>query len=224
MKLTNWVKLGNERNGVVAVVGAAVVAVGAAASAVVKKQGMDKAARNMREGLAGYERIDLDELQNNAIATARQNAVNSMQLERELTPDIANTRSTLSSQVSNELAMGGKLGEDVTNKVSQAASSKANTAGLYGGGGPITAAMLAISSSIWIKTPFFFGSFTAMCSATSVEGVIGYPPKNRHPAASAPSAQAVFPCQNSAFVNIQSPPFLVHMVLPPPSESPGPGR
>lgn len=146
MKLTNWVKLGNERNGVVAVVGAAVVAVGAAASAVVKKQGMDKAARNMREGLAGYERIDLDELQNNAIATARQNAVNSMQLERELTPDIANTRSTLSSQVSNELAMGGKLGEDVTNKVSQAASSKANTAGLYGGGGPITAAMLGLTS------------------------------------------------------------------------------
>ena len=62
---------------------------------------------------------------------------------------------------------------------------------------PITEAMLAISSSIWMKTPFFFGSFTAMCSAISVEGVIGYPPKNLQPAASAPSAQAVFPCQNS---------------------------
>ena len=62
---------------------------------------------------------------------------------------------------------------------------------------PITEAMLASSSSIWIKTPPCFGSFAAMCSAISVEGVIGYPPKNRHPAASAPSAEAIFPCQNS---------------------------
>jgi hypothetical protein len=38
---------------------------------------------------------------------------------------------------------------------------------------PITAAMLAISSSIWMKTPFFFGSLSAICSATSVDGVIG---------------------------------------------------
>jgi hypothetical protein len=75
---------------------------------------------------------------------------------------------------------------------------------------PITDAMPAISSSIWINTPFFLGSFAAICSATSVEGVIGYPPKKRQPAASAPSAQAVLPCQNSSLVKIQSPPFWVH--------------
>jgi hypothetical protein len=38
---------------------------------------------------------------------------------------------------------------------------------------PMIAAMLAISSSIWTKIPFFFGNFSAICSATSVEGVIG---------------------------------------------------
>ena len=38
---------------------------------------------------------------------------------------------------------------------------------------PMMDAMEAISSSIWMKTPPFFGSFAAMCSATSVEGVIG---------------------------------------------------
>ena len=38
---------------------------------------------------------------------------------------------------------------------------------------PTTAAMEAISSSIWMKTPFAFGSLRAMCSATSVEGVMG---------------------------------------------------
>jgi len=63
-----------------------------------------------------------------------------------------------------------------------------------------------------------------MCSATSVEGVMGYPPKKLHPAASAPSAQAVFPCQNSVRVNIQSPPYGVRTVLHRSSELPGPGR
>jgi hypothetical protein len=82
---------------------------------------------------------------------------------------------------------------------------------------PMIDAMLAISSSIWMKVPFSLGSFTAMCSATSVEGVMGYPPKNRHPAASAPSAHAIFPCQNSVRVNILSPPSCVHRVSLPPT-------
>jgi hypothetical protein len=34
-------------------------------------------------------------------------------------------------------------------------------------------AIEAISSSIWMKTPPLLGSFAAMCSAISVEGVIG---------------------------------------------------
>jgi len=38
---------------------------------------------------------------------------------------------------------------------------------------PITAAMLAISSSIWMNTPPTFGRRSAICSAISVEGVIG---------------------------------------------------
>ncbi len=38
---------------------------------------------------------------------------------------------------------------------------------------PMMDAMDAISSSIWMNTPPFFGSFAAMCSAISVEGVIG---------------------------------------------------
>jgi len=36
-----------------------------------------------------------------------------------------------------------------------------------------------------------------MTSAISDDGVIGYPPKNRHPAASAPYASETLPCQNS---------------------------
>ena len=144
---SGWLKLGKPRAGVAAVaVGAGAVAAGAVASSVVKKQGADKAARTMREGLAGYERIDLNELQQNAIATARQNAANSIALEKELTPDIARTRSTLSNQVANELELGGKLSPDVVNQVTAAAQGQANSAGLYGGGGPITAAMLGLTA------------------------------------------------------------------------------
>lgn len=142
-----WVKLGKTRAGVAAVAaGAGVLAAGAIGSTVVQKQGSDKAARTVRQGLASYEMIDLNELQNNAIATARQNAVNSMALEKELTPDIARTRSTLSNQVANELELGGKLSPDVVNQVTAAAQGQANSAGLYGGGGPITAAMLGLTA------------------------------------------------------------------------------
>ena len=38
---------------------------------------------------------------------------------------------------------------------------------------PVTAAMEAISSSIWMKTPPTLGSSRAMCSAISEEGVMG---------------------------------------------------
>ena len=78
---------------------------------------------------------------------------------------------------------------------------------------PITDAIPPISSSIWIKVPDSFGNFAAMCSAISVEGVMGYPPKNLHPAASAPSAHAILPCQNSILVNIQSPPSVALRVF-----------
>lgn len=145
--LKSWVTLGAKRCGAAAAVGAigAVVAGGVASSAI-SSSSASKAKKTVSKALENYERVDLDELQKNAIATARENAVNSMALERELTPDIANTRATLSKQVSDELSMGGQLGEDVTNQVARNAMSKANTAGLYGGGGPITAAMLGLTS------------------------------------------------------------------------------
>ena len=55
---------------------------------------------------------------------------------------------------------------------------------------PDTAAMEANSSSIWINIPPIFGNRSAIRSATSVEGVIGYPAMNLQPPAMAPSAQA----------------------------------
>src|SRR5208283_5786048 len=58
---------------------------------------------------------------------------------------------------------------------------------------PITAAIEAISSSICTKTPSTSGKWRASRSAISDDGVIGYPAKNRQPAAIAPKAQAWLP-------------------------------
>src|SRR5476651_1933242 len=58
---------------------------------------------------------------------------------------------------------------------------------------PITAAIEAISSSICTNTPSTSGNRRTNRSAISDDGVIGYPAKNRQPAAIAPNAQAWLP-------------------------------
>jgi hypothetical protein len=60
---------------------------------------------------------------------------------------------------------------------------------------PKIAAIDASSSSNWMNMPPISGNLLEMCSATSLAGVIGYPAKNRQPAAIAPSATATSPYQ-----------------------------
>ena len=64
---------------------------------------------------------------------------------------------------------------------------------------PSTAAMEASSSSICRKCPPTCGRRSALCSAISVDGVMGYPAKKRIPAAMAPSTAASLPCIRTAF-------------------------
>ncbi len=59
---------------------------------------------------------------------------------------------------------------------------------------PMTAPIAPISSSICMKRPPTMGNLRERNSAISEEGVMGYPPKNLHPAATAPSAHASLPC------------------------------
>ena len=73
-------------------------------------------------------------------------------------------------------------------------------------------AIPAISSSIWMKCPPLLGSSSAITSAISVEGVIGYPPKKLQPAKRAPCARAVLPCQK-ANSGIRIPLFLSILLL-----------
>ena len=63
---------------------------------------------------------------------------------------------------------------------------------------PITALMDASSSSIWMNAPPDLGIRSAMTSATSVAGVMGYPAKKEQPANKAPSTQAWLPWMTMA--------------------------
>lgn len=99
------------------------------------------AAQNLK-----YDKIDLDELQAKARQTAEENIVNSLALEEKYTPDVARARKELSSQISDELSMGGYISPDVARQVVGQAFTKANVAGLEGAAGPVTAATLGMTA------------------------------------------------------------------------------
>lgn len=127
-----------------AVAAGAAVAAGTIGSAAISAQGAKKAAKIA--GSATYERIDLDALQEKAQQVARENAINSLALESELTPDVAAARKELAAQVSSELAMKGQISPDVARQVSQRAITGATASGLSGVSAPITAASLGLTA------------------------------------------------------------------------------
>ena len=143
--LTSFARLENKvRHGIGA--GVALGGAALAGSAAISSSANKKAAKKVANAYKDYEKVDLDELQSKATSFARQNAINSLNLERELTPDVARTRETYNKQVADELQMGGKLSADVTNQVTKAGQYDTGNAGLYGGAGPITAAMLGTTA------------------------------------------------------------------------------
>lgn len=120
------------------------MAAGAVGAAAIGAKGAKDAAKIA--GSATYERIDLDELQKRAQTVARENAINSLALEAELTPDVAKARKLLAAQVSNELAMNGQISPDVARQVAQRSITGATASGLSGVAGPITAASLGLTA------------------------------------------------------------------------------
>ncbi len=99
-----------------------------------------KAANNLQ-----YQPIDLTKLQADAQANAIDNAQKSLALEAQLQPGVAAARTGLQDQVSEDLNSGG-LPIDVINQVTRGSVAGANTAGLIGGGGPLTAASLGLTA------------------------------------------------------------------------------
>jgi hypothetical protein len=121
-------------------VAAAIGAAGAIGSAVITSQ----AASSNQQAVANtqYQPIDINALQAQAQQFAQSNAANSIAIEQQTQPQLAAARAGLSGTVASQLALGGNLSPDVYNQTANAAISGANSAGLIGAGGPITAASL----------------------------------------------------------------------------------
>lgn len=119
-----------------------------AASAIYGAVNSKKAADKSADAVSNlqYQPIDLKALQEQARTAAEQNAINSKALEQEVSPDVARARAGSQKQVADDLALGGKLPTDVANQVTSASEAQGNSAGLYGGSGPLTAANLGLTA------------------------------------------------------------------------------
>ena len=94
-----------------------------------------------------YQPIDLQALQTQAQQAAQQNIANSIALEAQNEPGLSATRFGLQGQVASDLNNGGIVPTDVANQVSRNAITGANSAGLYGAAGPVTAATLGTTAT-----------------------------------------------------------------------------
>lgn len=101
-----------------------------------------------------YEPIDIEKLKADATASAIQNATNSLALERQLQPVVADTREQtnlvkqeLARQVGADLKLGGNLSPDVINRVNTAGRVIGSTSGIGSPNTvPLSASLLGLSS------------------------------------------------------------------------------
>lgn len=126
--------------------------VGGAASAISSADSSRKAinaqkdALNAQRGIAAnlkYEPIDIKSLTEQARQQAVSNAVNSLAMERELSPEVAASRQMVAQRVSQDLALGGQLSPDVANQVARASRTQGARSGAPAG--PITAAQIGLT-------------------------------------------------------------------------------
>ncbi len=93
-----------------------------------------------------YTPIDIEGLKRSATEQAATNAAGSLALEQNLAPGVASSREQLQKQVSDELALGGRLPADVQARVGRTSAAQAGSAGVLGSHAPATAAALGLTS------------------------------------------------------------------------------
>jgi hypothetical protein len=104
-------------------------------------QGQESAVNNL-----SYTPIDINALKKSTSEQAAQNAAQSFALEQQLSPGVASARSGLQKQVSDELALGGRLPADVAARVGRTAGAQAGASGVLGSQAPGTAAALGLTA------------------------------------------------------------------------------
>lgn len=130
--------------------GVAAVSVG---TSIYSSQQQKKAANkalDAQRGIAAdlkYEPIDIEKLKTEATAAAIENATNSLAIERQLQPEVADTRTELARQINADLKLGGELPTDVVQRVTQAGRTIGARSGVGSGGTtPLTASLIGLSS------------------------------------------------------------------------------
>lgn len=124
-------------------VAVAVAGVGAATTVYEGSQNRKAAAQNSQAvQQTQYQPIDINALQQQAQEFAKQNAANSLAIEAQNEPGLSSARFGLQNTVAGQLAQGGNLTPDIYNQTARAAISGANSTGIEGAAGPITAASL----------------------------------------------------------------------------------
>lgn len=128
----------------VAVGAAAIGAAGSIGSSLIASNAANKNANLVNS--VQYQPIDLNQLQQQAQQTAATNAANSIALEAKNEPFLSQSRFGLQQQVAQDLNSGGNLPTDVYNQTARSAITGADSAGLLGGAGPLTAANLGLTA------------------------------------------------------------------------------
>lgn len=125
----------------------AAAAIGATATAVEANQ--TKKAIQGAQGIANaltYQPVDIEKVKTDAANQAVENATNSLNLERQLQPDVAAARAGLSKSVNDQLAMGGSVPADIANQVANAARVAGGASGNFGGTPGVTAATIGTTA------------------------------------------------------------------------------
>ena len=135
-----------------AAISAATTVAGTVAGAVNSADSSRKAINAQKDALKSqrdiaanlkYEPIDIKNLTEQARQQAVSNAVNSLAMERELSPEVAASRQMVAQRVSQDLALGGQLSPDVANQVARASRTQGARSGAPAG--PITAAQIGLT-------------------------------------------------------------------------------
>lgn len=131
--------------------------VGAAVGSDVAGHNAEQSAQNTaNQAIAGqqqalanlqYQPINIQQITADAHQAAVTNATQSLQLEQQLSPGVAATRTGLQNQVASQLALGGQLSPDMINEVTRATEAGGAGAGLAGSSLPLTAASLGLTSN-----------------------------------------------------------------------------
>jgi hypothetical protein len=129
----------------IAVAGSALIGAGTA----IYEGDQNRDALSQEQNLAQnvtYQPINIAQLQQQATQASISDAINSLALQRQLTPNVVTSNNELSASVAQQLAEGGNLPPDIASQVAAAGRTAGASSGTTGNAAPITSALIGQSA------------------------------------------------------------------------------